>query len=211
MLLVTLVETFRWTSHNLFWDNLGGILKDFKLGSEWRLSMFMYVVTGEIGCVPPHDKGYDDFNKALAQLEREGHRIGVEVMFRSLIPLRQKKEIIPLRLPPNTKWEDITIKLLDGEIAKITAPGFSTNVNYKEMGFQDDRTQKQNMQWKLLECLAENHGQLSWKDQQAADTVKKKKQLLSDTLKAYFQIDEDPFFPYAYMKAYTIKIKLIPD
>lgn len=37
----------------------------------------------------------------------------------------------------------------------------------------------------------------------------KTKQLLAQTLKAFFHIDEDPFWPYEEVKSYKIKIKLI--
>ena len=44
----------------------------------------------------------------------------------------------------------------------------------------------------------------------APDKTKKTKQLLSQSLKAVFQIDGDPFYPYEEVKAYKIKLKLIP-
>ena len=44
----------------------------------------------------------------------------------------------------------------------------------------------------------------------APDKTKKTKQLLSQSLKAVFPIDGDPFYPYEEVKAYKIRLKLIP-
>ncbi|HLL60639.1 MAG TPA: hypothetical protein VK338_02895, partial [Candidatus Nitrosocosmicus sp.] len=68
-----------------------------------------------------------------------------------------------------------------------------------------------NKQWELLQLLATYNGELSWHDKGATEKIKKKKQLLSDTLKQYFQIDDDPFYPYKKLNAYKIKITLIPE
>jgi len=116
-----------------------------------------------------------------------------------------------IKLPPNTKWEDITLKFLDGHNALIKAKGLKARVDYKEMGFEDKKTRLPNRQWKLLYFLAESRGELTWKDSEANQLIKKKKQLLAQALKAYFQIDEDPFLPYKQEKAYKIKIRLIPE
>lgn len=40
---------------------------------------------------------------------------------------------------------------------------------------------------------------------------KKQKQLLSEALKAYFQISDNPFHDYKNEKAYRIKLNLIPE
>ena len=42
----------------------------------------------------------------------------------------------------------------------------------------------------------------------SGDNIRKKKQLLSETLKAFFRIDEDPFYPYKEEKAYRAKFTL---
>jgi hypothetical protein len=59
-----------------------------------------------------------------------------------------------------------------------------------------------------MRILAERKGQVSWENSEAADNIKKKKQLLSDTLKTFFQIDDDPFHPYKDEKAYRTKFTL---
>ena len=145
-----------------------------------------------------------------------------------------------LNLPANAKWEDITIKFVDGHNVDIKCKNKTSRSDYKEMGFEDSKSRRPNKQWELLQRLAENNGEISWekfaagkssclrKTEQdfgyefdedepqnkgfsiikAPDKLKKTKQLLARTLKAFFKIDEDPFFPYDEVKAYKIKIKL---
>jgi len=121
------------------------------------------------------------------------------------------KEICPMELPPDTTWEDITIKFIDGHNVNIKVKSISKDTDYKDIGFEDRRKRKPNEQWLLLELLAKRKRKLRWKDPEATTKMKKKKQLLAQTLKAYFQIDEDPFLPYDKQEqAYTIRIKLIP-
>ncbi|GAG59595.1 unnamed protein product, partial [marine sediment metagenome] len=219
--LAVVLDLLWWYLRSLFWANLVTILKDFDLGPDWLMPMFIYAVTGKMLGVPPLDiesktplfvpSEYHEAVEAYVNFVRTNHNKRINVIGRFSTPLSQKKEIIPLKLPPNTKWKDITIKFLDGHNVRITAPNVRTEVGYKEMGFQDDKRRMPNKQWKLLQLLAEKHGELSWLDREATTLIKKKKQLLSDTLKARFQINEDPFFPYKKVKAYKIKMNLIPE
>jgi len=109
--------------------------------------------------------------------------------------------------PPNTGWEDIAMKFIDGNNIEITAKDYKCTAHFKEMGFEDKRTLRPNMQWDLLQYLAEHTGQISWDSAQANEKIKKKKQRLSETLKKYFKISEEPFFNYKSEEAYTIKIR----
>jgi len=119
----------------------------------------------------------------------------------------------PVTLPPDTKWEDITIKFLDGNNVRISVKGKSWDADYKQMGLERGRSRPRvpNKQWNLLEDLAENYGQVSWDDSRADPKIKKRKHLLSKSLQTYFQINGDPFYSYRTVKAYKIRIKLIPS
>ncbi|MCL5070828.1 MAG: hypothetical protein M1308_08020 [Actinobacteria bacterium] len=122
------------------------------------------------------------------------------------------EEIIPLDISEGTRWENITIRFIDGENVEISIGSQKWKKNYKDMGFQNNRTVKPDKQWELLIDLSDNKGEISWWKGNKADWKKKKqKQLLSDTLKAYFQIKESPFYDYKKEKAYKIKINLIPQ
>jgi len=153
-----------------------------------------------------------DSVKTFAQFLQTPRRIGIDIRSYFAVPFSQEKEIHPIKLPPNTRWEDITIQFLDGYVVKITAPNFHTiRVDYKDMGFENQKSRKPNKQWELLRDLSDVHGELTWGNTHAHTKARKKKQLLSNSLKACFQINEDPFLPYKQVKAYKTRFNLIPD
>jgi len=117
------------------------------------------------------------------------------------------------KLPKGTKWEEITIRFIDGENVLISAHDCSWEASCKEMGFQDDkaRPRRANKQWLFLHALAGLGGQIAWRDKQADDKVKKKKQKLSEGLREYFKINDDPFYPYKKEKSYRLKAHLVPE
>ncbi len=133
--------------------------------------------------------------------------------------------IIPIKLPPNTKWDRITIQFIDNENIKITAPdNLKHTSDYTEMGFKDKKKLCPNAQWRFLQLLSLRKGYLSWKDlaekrqalkekdiEQLINQAKKRKQLLSKRLKNYFQIDENPFHDYRKKHAYEVKFHLFPQ
>lgn len=116
------------------------------------------------------------------------------------------------------KWEEVEIKFLNGHevIIKNQANDKTSQTTYKEMGFKNKRTGLPNRQWELLCALASKNGRLSWENNQDLsiqdrDAIKKRKEILSKTLKQYFGLDKDPFLSYRKEKAYEIKISLIPE
>lgn len=123
-----------------------------------------------------------------------------------------KKQKIQLHnFPEDLKWEEISIQFLNGQevIIKIRNDRYQTT--YDMMGFQDKRKRQPNKQWEFLLGLSQTDGKLSWKDSRATLKGKKQKQLLAGLLKAYFGIQEDPFYTYRKEKSYKIKILLIPE
>lgn len=121
------------------------------------------------------------------------------------------RKIISQKFPLDLKWTEITIKFLNGEEVILTIRRETQQTNYQALGFEDERKQRPNMQWEFLKGLAETGGQIAWGDKKASLKGKKHKQLLSDALKKYFHIDDDPFYPYKNERAYKIKINLIPE
>lgn len=108
-------------------------------------------------------------------------------------------------------WTDIIIKFKDRHNVQILAGKDIYVVNYKEMGFENSKNLKPNVQWIFLEILSNNNGAISWKDSNANDLIKKKKQLLAKGLKNYFNIDEDPFYRYSKQKGYQLKFNISPE
>jgi hypothetical protein len=121
------------------------------------------------------------------------------------------KRIHPLDLFKGFEWEDIKIKFVNGISVIIYADDIRHKADYIEMGFEDRRTFRPNKQWDFLRLMAIKRGILHWGDKEADPKIKKIKQLTSDTLKEYFQIQEDPFHRYGLNKEYRIKIYLIPE
>jgi len=120
------------------------------------------------------------------------------------------KNIQPIFLPLGTKWEDVSIEFLDGHNVQIKAKNLNCKVNYKDMGFQDNRELAPNIQWELLQDLAEDGGIKKWG--RGADLkLRKRKQLLSEALKYCFQMKDDPFYNYKQEKMYRIKINLVSE
>ena len=154
----------------------------------------------------------------------------------------QTKKIESIKLPSNTRWENIAIRFIDGHNIDIKAKGETFRSDYKLMGFEDKRSRSPDKQWELLIKLSENNGEIDWQSRpqskgvnrrlakqqfgfeedgneetqnrgfsykKAPDSTKKTKQLLTKKLKAFFGIEEDPFFPYRKEGCYKIKITFI--
>jgi len=123
------------------------------------------------------------------------------------------KEMIPLRLPKNTCWEDIQLRFVDPHTVfiKITKHDVKITLDYKDMCMQDLRSDSPNAQWIFLRGLADYNNEITWKTPIASVSLKKQKQLLADCLKKYFGIDSDPFQRYHNEKSYRLKLFLISN
>ncbi len=121
------------------------------------------------------------------------------------------------KFPNDLKWEEITIRFLNGNEVQITTRKTIYHSTYEEMGFLDKKTKNPNVQWDLLKLLSLRGGSLDWKNNgkltiKEIGKIKKRKQLLSEKLEEYFNIvNDDPFLNYKKESAYKIKIHLIPE
>ena len=160
----------------------------------------------------------DNFIKSL----EKGESFEICIPFLNQLPAPSQKRITPLKLPSDTKWEHITIQFLDYDKVKIQAPNkFNKVVNFRKMGFENQKNGKPNKQWELFYNLARYRGDLSWTittyrkkvDSHPLSTPKIRKQIqrLSNTLKEYFNINDAPFYDYIKIGAYKTKFSLLPD
>lgn len=133
--------------------------------------------------------------------------------------------IIPIKLPPNTKWDLITIQFIDNETIRITGPeSFSQVVTFREMGFENrkKRGRPPTVLWDFLRALAHTKGTFSWdlldtrtrnsktiKD--AMDNATKRKQLVNQKLKAKFNLKEDPIIYDRKKKIYTARFAITSE
>lgn len=157
------------------------------------------------------------FKDLIERIKLEKASAGTRQKSRFVFQKSKKRKIEMPEFPLDTKWSDIIIHFLNGQEARIEVKGFIRNTEYKAMGFEDEKTHKPNQQWVLLKLLSVKGGKLSRENNQdleskKIDRVKKQKQLLSDTLKRYFQIrNDEPFYDYKKERAYKIKMALIPE
>jgi hypothetical protein len=114
----------------------------------------------------------------------------------------------PFKIPSGITWQNIIIQFINNDTVNIQVAGHSHQTGFADMGFVDKRTNKPTVQWGLLSVLAKNDGFLSSSSNEARDNYKKHKQLLSEKLKNYFNIEPDPFEPYK--GGYKTKITLAP-
>ena len=108
------------------------------------------------------------------------------------------------------RWEDIEIEFVDGHTVRVKAQQVRERYNFSQMGFMDRRTGNPNKQWKALEAIAEHQGTLSWNTRGASLLMKKRKQLLANTLKAFFGLENDPFYPYEKALGWRMRFKISP-
>jgi hypothetical protein len=125
----------------------------------------------------------------------------------------------PHHLPAGTTWEKIIIKFIDDRNVVIRAGKFQEPQNFYQMGFADKRSiEKPNIQWQLLLLLAKQpvHGELMWDSENAQIKIQKWKERLSKSLKYYFGLSDDPFYPYhpygpqKQERSYKIRLQLMP-
>lgn len=103
---------------------------------------------------------------------------------------------------PNKQWE-LLRKLADshGQIAWNSMPSDSSD---------GIRTTEQDFGYEHEEDSSEPAANKGFSVVKAPDKLKKSKQQLSKALRAAFQMDTDPFYPYKEVNAYKIRINLIP-
>jgi len=95
--------------------------------------------------------------------------------------------------PANATWSDVQVLFRDGHTVSISVGDRSGIYNYTQMGMSKKNTGEPSNQWQLLEAFAEGHGALDWDSRHADPRQKKRKHLLSQALRRFFRIEEDPF------------------
>ncbi|GAH58943.1 unnamed protein product, partial [marine sediment metagenome] len=106
---------------------------------------------------------YYPFVDSLIKSLENGESFEICIPFLNRLPAPSQKRITPLKLPTDTKWEHITMQFLDYDKVKIQAPNkFNKVVNFRKMGFENQKNGKPNKQWELFYNLSLYRGDLSW-------------------------------------------------
>jgi hypothetical protein len=158
----------------------------------------------------------EDFIKEYME-DRLGVKSDTGLNNKPIIQKSNKKTVELREFPKDLTWEDITIKFLNGEEVRIEAKTDIYQTDYKLMGFQSEKTKRPNIRWTLLKIFARKGGFLDWENnsefaRKDQVNMKKRKQLLSETLRAYFHgVEGDPFLGYRKEGCYKIRINLEPE
>jgi hypothetical protein len=124
-----------------------------------------------------------------------GTLVGQHAAAEIFAPVRQPGIPGPQRawvLPPDARWEELTIDFVEIEVANIRFRGETRRFEPEHLGMKNRKNGRPTLQWTLLQRLALAGGELDWRDRGATTSIKKQKQALSDRLKAAFGIEGSP-------------------
>ena len=108
-----------------------------------------------------------------------------------------------------TSWSQVTLVIVNDYMVEITANGQTHNKEYSEIGLSG-RGKGPSLKWELLRTLAQHNGILQLIDPkpEKRDDLKKRVSQLRKDLKRIFNINDDPFEPWAKVKGYKTKFTL---
>ena len=95
--------------------------------------------------------------------------------------------------PPNTTWEDVSIRFIDGHTVSIRAKSEHKVCHYTQIGMVNRKNGSPTVQWELLRVFAEERGVLDWTSRQAHRRNQKRRENLAKNLQTFFRIEGDPF------------------
>lgn len=120
-------------------------------------------------------------------------------------------------LPAGLSWTDVTMTFVLNDTIKVEAGDIIRNYSYDQIDFEDKRTKddkKPNKSWLFLKILAREHGEIHLRSELDTKEYDKLRQTVRDLrkrLKAFINIDDDPFCPYGKFNAYVTKFILIDN
>lgn len=116
-------------------------------------------------------------------------------------------------LTPDSKWEEIKIKFLNGVDVEIFQNDLLLKTtNSLEMGFVPKKGEQESLSWVFLKMLAKiPDNQISWGDKGASPELRSRKKATIKALKKYFGINDDPFFPTKKIKGYKARFTIISE
>lgn len=136
----------------------------------------------------------ENYHKRLRQAQRRilGEPIATKAAQPNGSPASEVTTKTAFPTPNGAKWTDLSIKSIDGETVAIKLGDQARRYVYSEMGMIDGRTKKPTKQWELLQLFARHHGILTWQSSGADRKNQKRREILSENLKAFFGIEGEP-------------------
>lgn len=99
-----------------------------------------------------------------------------------------------LNVPADCRWREVTFtaSLRDPEIFNVTIRGVRYRVTPGDLGLEDGRSRRGDVQWMFLLALARGRGRFDWEDAANYTVAKKTKNRLSKALREAFGIKAEP-------------------
>lgn len=111
-------------------------------------------------------------------------------------------------LPRSAAWEKLRIQFVDGHTVKVKYAEMPTaTFDYKDMGFLDHKTNNPDKKWEFLHGMA-SHGGMWPVEFFRKDYHRTTKYQLSQRFKHFFDMEADPFEPYARREGYRVRFIL---
>jgi len=131
-------------------------------------------------------------------------------------PTPPKSEAMPVaRFPyiPGLKWDEVSMEFVSNEAIRIRAQNVREIYNFAEMGFKDRRKgDRPDSLWGVLrDGFGKHGGEISWNisvDSKTRDNLKEYVRKIRKRLRAFMEIEDDPFFPYRKSKSYKTKFSI---
>lgn len=95
-------------------------------------------------------------------------------------------------LPPNARWEEITIIFVADEVINVTFRAQTRRFEPDQLGMKDARSGKPKRQWTYMKALARSGGVLPVDPPRGVKGHQKQKQELSGALRECFGIPDEP-------------------
>ena len=133
------------------------------------------------------------------------------VAFRDrLIPLA-KDAIGRFPTPTGSRWSELDVRFLCNERVAVTIRDQREVLTYAQLGLVDSRNGRPSKQWELLYSFGKGHGIMTWLSPDACRKNRKRRELLSQSLQRFFNIDGEPIELTDDKKGWCCVFKLRPE
>jgi hypothetical protein len=137
-----------------------------------------------------------------------------EEIFASLlkqIPEADSGGLLFFPTPAGITWEEIKIQFRDNHTVTIWAGEETHRYTYGEMGMISKKDKNPTVQWTWLQGFAVSHGEINWGNKHSAHSLKKQKQLLSNRLREFFRLEDDPIIWDKISGTYCCRFRILPE
>lgn len=95
-------------------------------------------------------------------------------------------------LPPGTRWEQITMRLISSQEITCSVRGEARTLDPATLGLRNARNGKPVAAWAIMTALARGRGRFHIRDPQSVERSKKQVEAARAALRSYFGLKDDP-------------------